>query len=60
MNLDLRLMAALLVVLVVVSTPAPVIASDDGPKRLGVGDYCDPFDVQVITGPKRGKTLCYI
>jgi len=35
-------------------------ARDDGPKSgLQVGDAATPFDVQDITGPNKGKTLCY-
>ncbi len=32
----------------------------DGPKSgLPVGEFPPPFDVQDITGPNQGKTLCY-
>jgi hypothetical protein len=24
------------------------------------GDSCRPFDVYDVTGPKKGKTLCYV
>jgi hypothetical protein len=35
-------------------------AADKGPKSgLEVGDFATPFDVQDITGPNKGTSLCY-
>ena len=32
----------------------------DGPQSgVAVGDFASPFDVKDITGPNKGKTLCY-
>ncbi|MDB5351364.1 MAG: hypothetical protein JWN86_2611 [Planctomycetota bacterium] len=32
----------------------------DGPMSgVAVGDYAAPFEVQDITGPSKGKSLCY-
>jgi hypothetical protein len=32
---------------------------DEIQSGLPVGDFAPPFDVQDITGPNQGKTLCY-
>jgi hypothetical protein len=35
-------------------------SAGEGPTSgLQVGDSATPFDVQDITGPNKGKTLCY-
>lgn len=35
-------------------------SAGDGPvSGVPVGDYTAPFDVQDITGPNKGSTLCY-
>jgi hypothetical protein len=36
---------------------ATVIAGDSGPK---VGQPISKFEVRDITGPNKGKTLCYV
>jgi hypothetical protein len=36
-----------------------VIAGDAPKSGLQVGDFATPFDVQDITGPNKGTTLCY-
>jgi hypothetical protein len=46
---------------VVVSIVAVGISSAGDPvdSGLAVGDFASPFDVHDITGPNKGKTLCY-
>ena len=34
-------------------------AGDGAVSGVPVGDYAAPFDVQDITGPNKGTTLCY-
>jgi hypothetical protein len=48
--------SALVVSAVVVGTS---LAADAPKSGLQVGDFATPFDVQDITGPNKGKTLCY-
>jgi len=48
---------ALLVAATVVVATAP--AGDDLQSGVQVGDFAAPFDVKDITGPNKGKTLCY-
>jgi hypothetical protein len=35
------------------------LAGDAIESGLKVGEACSPFDVDDITGPNKGKTLCY-
>ena len=35
------------------------IAGDTPKSGLQVGEFATPFDVQDITGPNKGRTLCY-
>jgi hypothetical protein len=47
---------------ILISTSVVGIAAfrGDGPQSgVDVGDYVSPFDVQDITGPNKGTTLCY-
>ena len=37
-----------------------LVAATAGETGLQVGDSCTPFDVHDITGPNRGKSLCYV
>ena len=50
-----RLLAAL--VLPAFVAPAVIAADHSGPK---VGSQAGAFDVHDITGPNKGKTLCYV
>lgn len=34
-------------------------AGDEVKSGLPVGEFATPFDVDDITGPNQGKTLCY-
>jgi hypothetical protein len=34
-------------------------AQDEVESGVAVGDFAAPFDVKDITGPNKGKTLCY-
>ncbi len=34
-------------------------AGDEVKSGLPVGEFAPPFDVNDITGPNRGQTLCY-
>ncbi|GAC1347006.1 MAG: hypothetical protein NVSMB14_09840 [Isosphaeraceae bacterium] len=47
-----------LVVGAFVATTA-VVAKDGLKSGLQVGDVATPYDVQDITGPNKGRTLCY-
>lgn len=55
----MRLRSGLLVAaLAVPAFVAPAVAADrSGPK---VGSKAGAFDVQDVTGPNKGKTLCYV
>jgi hypothetical protein len=46
----------MVVSIVVVGTSSAAERVDSG---VAVGDFAAPFDVQDITGPNKGKTLCY-
>lgn len=35
------------------------MAGDPVKSGLSLGDFASPFDVQDVTGPNKGKTLCY-
>jgi len=35
------------------------LAADAPKSGLQPGDFATPFDVQDITGPNKGKSLCY-
>lgn len=48
--------AALVMSASAIAAPA-VFAGDTGLKK---GDKASAFDVQDITGPNKGKTLCYV
>lgn len=50
-------LSALVVVSAVVVGIAP--AGGDLHSGVQVGDFVAPFDVNDITGPNKGKTLCY-
>jgi hypothetical protein len=53
--------------LAVIGLPAVVVSAclvgtavaGDLKSGLQVGEFATPFDVQDITGPNKGKTLCY-
>jgi hypothetical protein len=47
---------AVVVSIVMVGTS---LAGDPVKSGQAVGDAVSPFDVEDITGPNRGKTLCY-
>jgi hypothetical protein len=57
----MRLRSALGISAVVVSivTVGAIYAGDAVKSGLGTGDFVTPFDVDDITGPNKGKTLCY-
>jgi hypothetical protein len=57
----MRLRFALGISAVVVSivTVGASLAGDAVESGLKVGDSVSPFDVDDITGPNKGKTLCY-
>src|SRR5262249_29469439 len=48
--------SAVVVSIVMVGASLAGDAVESGPK---VGDFVGPFDVDDITGPNKGKTLCY-
>jgi hypothetical protein len=48
--------SAVVVSIVLVGTS---LAADAVPSGLKAGDFVNPFDVEDITGPNKGKTLCY-
>jgi len=48
--------SALVVSALVVGTS---LAGDAVKSGLTAGEFATPFDVQDITGPNKGKTLCY-
>ncbi len=35
------------------------LAGDPVKSGLSMGDFVSPFDVDDVTGPNKGKTLCY-
>ena len=45
--------------LVVSAFVVGTVLAGDVKSGLQVGDAATPFDVQDITGPNKGKTLCY-
>ena len=47
---------ALVVSIVCMGTCFAGVAVESG---LKVGDFAAPFDVDDVTGPNKGKTLCY-
>jgi hypothetical protein len=47
------------VVVVTLVTVGTCLAADAVQSGLQVGDFVGPFDVEDITGPNQGKTLCY-
>jgi hypothetical protein len=51
-----RGISAVVVSIVMVGTG---LAGDAIQSGLKPGDFVSPFDVEDITGPNRGKTLCY-
>jgi hypothetical protein len=53
----MKLGRALLVLTALVALVAPVLAGESGPK---IGWAVHKFEVQDITGPNKGKTLCYV
>jgi hypothetical protein len=34
-------------------------AGDEIKSGLAIGEFATPFDVDDVTGPNKGKTLCY-
>ena len=44
----------------IVGTTSSVRAGDAGGTGLSKGEKCTPFDVHDVTGPNRGKALCYV
>jgi hypothetical protein len=57
----MRLKLAMGISAVVVSIVAvgAVLAGDAVESGLKIGESVSPFDVDDITGPNKGKTLCY-
>ena len=49
-------LSAVVVSIVMVGTS---LAGDPVKSGQAVGDFVSPFDVDDITGPNKGKTLCY-
>ena len=45
--------------LVVSAFVVGALAADAPKSGLQVGEFASPFDVQDITGPNKGTTLCY-
>ena len=58
MRLKLAMAASAMVVSVVMMGTARAVA-EDVKSGLAVGEKVSPFDVEDITGPNKGKTLCY-
>ena len=48
--------SAVVVSIVVVGTS---LAGDAVKSGLKLGEFVSPFDVDDVTGPNKGKTLCY-
>jgi hypothetical protein len=53
----MKLRTAMLSAAVIPALLAPVLAGDSGPK---VGWTVQKFEVLDVTGPNKGKTLCYV
>ena len=49
-------LSAVVVSIVMVGTS---LAGDPVQSGQAVGDFVSPFDVEDITGPNKGRTLCY-
>jgi hypothetical protein len=58
MRLKLAMAASAMVVSVVMMGTSRA-AAEDIKSGLAVGERVNPFDVEDITGPNKGKTLCY-
>lgn len=52
-------MAASAVAVTIVMMGSSVRAGDAVKSGLAVGEAVGPFDVDDVTGPNKGKTLCY-
>jgi hypothetical protein len=48
--------SSVVVSIIVVGTS---LAGDAVPSGLKPGEFVRPFDVEDVTGPNKGKTLCY-
>jgi hypothetical protein len=46
-------------VVVSIVTVGVIHAGDAVKSGLEPGAFCSPFDVDDVTGPNKGKTLCY-
>jgi hypothetical protein len=55
----MRFAAGLSGVVVSIVMVGTCLAGDAIESGLKVGEACNPFDVDDITGPNKGKTLCY-
>jgi len=56
MRLSAKGLSAMVVSMIVVGT---CIAGDTVQSGLKLGEFVRPFDVDDVTGPNKGKTLCY-
>jgi hypothetical protein len=55
----LRFALGISAVMVSIVAVGASLAGDAVESGLKVGDFVSPFDVDDITGPNKGKTLCY-
>lgn len=55
----MRFAAGISAVVVSIVTVGTSIGGDPVKSGLSIGDSVSPFDVEDITGPNKGKTLCY-
>jgi hypothetical protein len=55
----LRIAAGISAVVVSIVAVGISFAGDAVESGLKIGDAVNPFDVDDITGPNKGKTLCY-
>lgn len=55
----LRSIVGISAVVVSIVTVGAIHAGDAVKSGLGPGEFVSPFDVDDVTGPNKGKTLCY-
>ena len=55
----LKLAMGISAVVVSIVTVGTILAGDPVESGLKVGEAVNPFQVDDITGPNKGKTLCY-
>jgi hypothetical protein len=55
----LRIAVGISAVVVAIGAVGTSLAGDAVESGLKIGEFVNPFNVDDITGPNKGKTLCY-